>query len=157
MCGELFGCLEAPMPLRPLPEPPMLLVTFLTKNQSEMQRLETIEMHVCCMFLACLLRGGFKFHGMLLAEEANTKPSQENNKLPSKYANNRNHPATKQKNCARQMSSIYKKSAQPIPTQEGGVVKSTFKKEKEGVEYKRTTPGIPTWSPTVVLTGPDDA
>jgi hypothetical protein len=22
---------------------------------------------------------------------------------------------------------------------------------------KRTTPGIPTWSPTVVLTGPDDA
>ena len=25
------------------------------------------------------------------------------------------------------------------------------------LEKKRTTPGIPTWSPTVVLTGPDDA
>jgi len=24
-------------------------------------------------------------------------------------------------------------------------------------KQKRTTPGIPTWSPTVVLTGPDDA
>ena len=35
-----------------------------------------------------------------------------------------------------------------------------WKKEKhniEGEKNKRTTPGIPTWSPAVVLTGPDDA
>ena len=30
--------------------------------------------------------------------------------------------------------------------------------DKEYPDFdKRTTPGIPTWSPTVVLTGPDDA
>ena len=29
--------------------------------------------------------------------------------------------------------------------------------ENEADFDKRTTPGIPTWSPTVVLTGPDDA
>ena len=28
---------------------------------------------------------------------------------------------------------------------------------KESGKRKRTTPGIPTWSPTVVLTWPDDA
>ena len=32
--------------------------------------------------------------------------------------------------------------------------KETNKRTRGG---KRTTPGIPTWSPTVVLTGPDDA
>jgi hypothetical protein len=31
------------------------------------------------------------------------------------------------------------------------------KKSKKSKSAKRTTPGIPTWSPTVVLTGPDDA
>jgi hypothetical protein len=30
-------------------------------------------------------------------------------------------------------------------------------KKEERERYKRTTPGIPTWSPTVVLTGPDNA
>ena len=29
--------------------------------------------------------------------------------------------------------------------------------DKSSSSGKRTTPGIPTWSPTVVLTGPDDA
>ena len=30
-------------------------------------------------------------------------------------------------------------------------------RDKKEQKSKRTTPGIPTWSPTVVLTGPDDA
>jgi hypothetical protein len=29
--------------------------------------------------------------------------------------------------------------------------------EKKAERAKRTTPGIPTWSPTVVLTGPEHA
>ena len=31
------------------------------------------------------------------------------------------------------------------------------KRKERGRKKVRTTPGIPTWSPTVVLTGPDDA
>eukprot|EP00978_Attheya_sp_CCMP212_P033270 scaffold133570_cov48-Attheya_sp.AAC.1 len=38
-----------------------------------------------------------------------------------------------------------------------GVVGVVGKRIKCNKMVKRTTPGIPTWSPTVVLTGPEDA
>ena len=39
----------------------------------------------------------------------------------------------------------------------GGPKKIWRKKVAKEKRRKRTTPGIPTWSPTVVLTWPDDA
>jgi hypothetical protein len=41
---------------------------------------------------------------------------------------------------------------------EGAVERAVYREAKEVDQSdKRTTPGIPTWSPTVVLTWPDDA
>ena len=42
----------------------------------------------------------------------------------------------------------------PVPSQAGYYGSGNGEEEKKN---KRTTPGIPTWSPTVVLTWPDSA
>jgi hypothetical protein len=44
-----------------------------------------------------------------------------------------------------------------VETLEKGVRCGWWCAKEEEKKSKRTTPGIPTWSPTVVLTGPDNA
>ena len=40
---------------------------------------------------------------------------------------------------------------------EDAVTIDDYESKESAKRAKRTTPGIPTWSPTVVLTGPEDA